>query len=268
MSAVTPPGATGVPREGAGDGFPRSEAWQPDDTCHEASSDVTTTELQVSEDVTGPGELLRQLGAVDINPRGYVVYCLWNAQGDIVYVGQSQNVFGRVGTHLSDAWHVALIARVSLIRCSSEAQMDLTEAWLIDRFQPELNIHGTRYARERSLARARMRVKAATGKLPPLPEPSPPGEETPAGEGLNVMEPREARERFRALLRGWLLKGRTDFAPRDLAQLLAEVGMSRAWGHKVLNEAIRAGLIQRVAGAEPGRYRIVPADDDSEASPA
>ena len=77
------------------------------------------------------------------NPHGFFIYLLWENPDQPIYIGQSSNVCGRLGTHVSSnyGWR---IKDVTLIRCQSEEQMKITEAELIDLYQPELNRAGKR----------------------------------------------------------------------------------------------------------------------------
>jgi excinuclease UvrABC nuclease subunit len=76
------------------------------------------------------------------DPSGYFVYLLWGESDDVpIYVGQSNNICGRIGTHMSN-WYGWRIRSVSLIRCTTEIKMTRTERQLIRRYQPELNRAG------------------------------------------------------------------------------------------------------------------------------
>lgn len=78
------------------------------------------------------------------NPHGFFVYLLWGDDTERpIYVGESANVLGRLGTHVSGP-HGQRIRSVSFIRCDSEGQMHVTERELIDLYQPELNRAGKR----------------------------------------------------------------------------------------------------------------------------
>jgi hypothetical protein len=77
------------------------------------------------------------------DPRGFFVYLLW---GDNIerplYVGQSRNLFARLGQHMSNRERKHLVKRVQVMRCKSEADMTSTENRLIALYQPPLNIVG------------------------------------------------------------------------------------------------------------------------------
>ena len=77
------------------------------------------------------------------NPHGYFVYCLWGDDHSCpIYVGQSTNVMGRLGSHVNTKG--AQIRCVTLLRCRSQRQMEGIETRMIDHYQPPLNIRGTR----------------------------------------------------------------------------------------------------------------------------
>jgi hypothetical protein len=91
--------------------------------------------------------LARELHTVEatdaaICPVGFYVYCLWNADGDVIYVGQSTNIFSRLGQHAKNPQKAAEITRVTLTRCPDQKSMDRIERALIVRMQPKLNIAG------------------------------------------------------------------------------------------------------------------------------
>jgi hypothetical protein len=77
------------------------------------------------------------------NPGGYYVYILWGDDPDIpLYVGQSTNVFARIGQHLGDPRKRALMKRLQLIRCDAEHVMNAAEARLIRSYGPVFNVQG------------------------------------------------------------------------------------------------------------------------------
>jgi hypothetical protein len=78
----------------------------------------------------------------DFDPRGFFVYLLRGDEGQVLYVGQSTNILGRLGAHLGDSDKHAHVRRVSLIRCLDAATMNTTEWQLIRRHQPPWNIVG------------------------------------------------------------------------------------------------------------------------------
>jgi hypothetical protein len=84
--------------------------------------------------------LMRELGARDFDPRGFFVYILWDAEDEAVYVGQSANILSRLGNHMQDAEKRGQTVRASFIRCETRREMDATEAWLISKLDPKLNI--------------------------------------------------------------------------------------------------------------------------------
>ena len=84
--------------------------------------------------------LMKELGARDFDPRGFFVYILWDDEDEAVYVGQSANVLSRTGKHMEDAEKRGQTVRVSFVRCETRREMDATEAWLISKLDPHLNI--------------------------------------------------------------------------------------------------------------------------------
>lgn len=76
------------------------------------------------------------------DPKGYFVYLLVAANGDILYVGQSENVLGRIGSHLSDRKKYRQIHTIHLIRCRLHRQMMRLEAGLIAKHCPPWNTVG------------------------------------------------------------------------------------------------------------------------------
>lgn len=85
----------------------------------------------------------------------FYVYVLRNAAGEIVYVGQSHNVFGRVGAHVKDVDKGAEVDTIQLIECTSAGHMDYLERALIYEWAPKFNrawtgiYRGTEEIRER-----------------------------------------------------------------------------------------------------------------------
>lgn len=77
------------------------------------------------------------------NPNGYFVYLLWGVNpGAPLYVGQSANVFGRIGSHLGNPERRPYVKSVQLIRCPNEAKMMELESRLIHKYSPSWNIKG------------------------------------------------------------------------------------------------------------------------------
>lgn len=120
--------------------------------------------------------LLAVLGATGQVPApafGCWVYGLRDASGETFYIGKSENLLTRLGH-----WHKTYgdaLASVWLVRCASEWQMQVTEDFLIDRFQPRMNVHGmsdeeTRI-RERIMTRSR-RIRSVHAALAEAGVPS------------------------------------------------------------------------------------------------
>lgn len=72
---------------------------------------------------------------------GYAVYVLSSAEGDLLYVGQSQNVWRRVGNHATKPWG-SRISSVRVIACASREEALELEARLIRDLEPKHNVHG------------------------------------------------------------------------------------------------------------------------------
>jgi hypothetical protein len=80
---------------------------------------------------------------LQMDPNGYYVYLLWGIEEDRpLYVGQSTNIFSRLGSHMNDPVKRARVRRVMVIGCKTERQMDSTELRLIRKYRPELNTAG------------------------------------------------------------------------------------------------------------------------------
>ena len=80
-----------------------------------------------------------------IDPHGFFVYLLWGDDDHLpLYVGRSQSLFVRLGSHMGDAEKRSRVRKVTLIRCRTYSQMCKTELRLIRRYRPELNTAGLR----------------------------------------------------------------------------------------------------------------------------
>jgi hypothetical protein len=87
--------------------------------------------------------LLGNFGPIEVfDPHGFCVYLLWgNDEERPIYVGQSINVMGRVGSHMTSD-KGPLTRRVQIVRCASREQMCELESALIELYQPPMNIAG------------------------------------------------------------------------------------------------------------------------------
>lgn len=86
-----------------------------------------------------------QTECVFSEPSGFFVYILWGDDLERpLYVGQSKNVFQRVGMHLSAEPKASLTRRVEIIRCATARAMFETEITLIERLRPTMNIVNTK----------------------------------------------------------------------------------------------------------------------------
>jgi len=73
-------------------------------------------------------------------PFGHFVYLLWGPDEDRpLYIGQSINVLARLGKHVV-ASYAKDIRRVTIMRCSAAKEMTDTEAYLIAKHRPLLNV--------------------------------------------------------------------------------------------------------------------------------
>jgi predicted GIY-YIG superfamily endonuclease len=78
------------------------------------------------------------------DPHGYYVYLLWSNDDETpLYIGRSQNVLSRLGSHMSNTDKRYAVKSVQLIKCSGERTMIRTEAALIREYNPPLNKVGT-----------------------------------------------------------------------------------------------------------------------------
>jgi hypothetical protein len=86
--------------------------------------------------------LLENLRVDVFDPHGFCVYLLWSDDTERpIYVGQSINVMGRVGSHMTSD-KGPLTRRVQIVRCTSREQMCALEASLIELYQPPMNTAG------------------------------------------------------------------------------------------------------------------------------
>jgi predicted GIY-YIG superfamily endonuclease len=77
------------------------------------------------------------------DPHGYYVYLLWGDDDETpLYIGQSRNVLGRLGSHMTNNDRRNLVKSVQLIKCSGKRTMDRTEAALIREYKPPMNVKG------------------------------------------------------------------------------------------------------------------------------
>lgn len=82
------------------------------------------------------------------DPHGNFVYLLWGTNPSTpLYVGQSTNLFSRIGNHFSNPQKRQCIKSVQFIRCRSVAIMNGLEARLIYQYSPPWNVRGIDPAR-------------------------------------------------------------------------------------------------------------------------
>ena len=84
-------------------------------------------------------EAVAQTG--DLEVIGFFVYLLYE-RGTVIYVGRSENILARLGTHMSSPDRRHRVDRVRLVRCASYSAMCVTEDRLIASLSPELNTIG------------------------------------------------------------------------------------------------------------------------------
>jgi excinuclease UvrABC nuclease subunit len=70
------------------------------------------------------------------------LYVLWHDKGDPIYVGQSRNVFHRLGQHFGNGEKRRLTQYVQVYECESTVLMKQLEVDLIDEYRPPLNKQG------------------------------------------------------------------------------------------------------------------------------
>jgi hypothetical protein len=77
--------------------------------------------------------------SLDVDPFGFYVYCLWaEGENSPFYVGQSRNIFGRLGQHVQRFGR--RLARVTVTACPDEEAARRIEGELIRQFRPVENI--------------------------------------------------------------------------------------------------------------------------------
>lgn len=81
-------------------------------------------------------------GGETLDPHGFYVYMLFDAAGIPIYVGQSQNIFTRLGTHMGPRNHRDVVKKVQLVRCADRPAMIRMESALLHEHKPSLNING------------------------------------------------------------------------------------------------------------------------------
>jgi predicted GIY-YIG superfamily endonuclease len=74
------------------------------------------------------------------DPHGFYVYLLWGDDDETpLYIGQSRNVLGRLGSHMQNKERRHIVKSIQIIKCSGTATMMRTEAALIREYKPPLN---------------------------------------------------------------------------------------------------------------------------------
>lgn len=77
-----------------------------------------------------------------IDPHGFFVYLLLDHEDVPVYVGQSRNIFTRLGVHMGPRNHRDLVKNVRLIKCADKLAMHHLESAFLREHKPTLNING------------------------------------------------------------------------------------------------------------------------------
>ena len=150
--------------------------------------------------------LLEELGANQLKPRGFFVYCLWD-DDEVIYVGQSRNLCARLGTHMQDD-RFGSVDNVSYVQCANAQEMCSLEAFLIARWQPISNTKGT--------------------TRPP-----------------NIQSPEEYAN-GKAIICDWISRTAEPFAARDIKVGCPEYRYSRSWIYKILYQLEDEGAIKRI----------------------
>lgn len=74
-----------------------------------------------------------------LDPSGHYVYKLYSGQGELLYVGRSSNVLGRLGAHMSDPHKADHVKVMFVTQCASHEESCAVEALLIAALTPPLN---------------------------------------------------------------------------------------------------------------------------------
>jgi excinuclease UvrABC nuclease subunit len=82
-------------------------------------------------------------------PHGPHVYCLFGDDAELVYVGRTEQLLARVGTHVR---RHSRLSRLLVIKCLEEREATVLERLLIQEFQPRLNTTFTHRDRLRGVA--------------------------------------------------------------------------------------------------------------------
>lgn len=72
-------------------------------------------------------------------PRGFYIYFLIGPGDEIFYVGQSTNLYQRLGAHMSQLAKFAIIDRIEFAECATKFEMDEMERILIGALRPQWN---------------------------------------------------------------------------------------------------------------------------------
>lgn len=75
-------------------------------------------------------------------PKGFVVYCLVDKRNEVIYVGKTRNMAGRITAHVKKPW-----VNADIIICADEQQALRLEGDLIYQHRPMFNVADTRKRR-------------------------------------------------------------------------------------------------------------------------
>lgn len=191
---------------------------------------------------------------------GYWVYFLLDETGEVVYVGQTTRLFSRLRDHTKDDRKASIVASIKLVRCRDERQMDVTEQFYIDRYQPILNIAGTLVTDQPSHPRL---IQPEPLLLEPVVLE---GDTLVTNDGSEIeiytdgdVPPKMGSTEGREHIRSWLatLAPGTVVSNADLTEVRKETGWGRTWGYKVMSEFTQKGIITRHPVEDEGCRWIV-----------
>jgi hypothetical protein len=105
----------------------------------EAAEATAAARAEAQRSIEGVAEV--DLG--DFDPHGWFVYQLWGDDPMTpLYVGQSQNILSRLGSHMGVSSKRAKVKRVRLTRCATKQEMAALEKRLIRKYNPPGNSAG------------------------------------------------------------------------------------------------------------------------------
>lgn len=106
----------------------------------QAESEVRRARLHIEQALEG---VVRVPLTDELDPHGFYVYLLWGTDRERpLYVGETTNLFARLGTHMSDRTKRRQVERITVLKCRSHTVMNSTEWSLIRLYQPPMNSIG------------------------------------------------------------------------------------------------------------------------------